>query len=141
MFLTTQYTPEQHKLINGDKLDWCKRQVSDPVLREKVFMYYHLKEKTFVIGCWIANAYGLFVDVLNMGFSLSNFNASLADMFKQRFLKPQASAEMEKEMKKAEAQFYRDLDNENEDTRGRMREQYKDTDLEKVLCDPATSKQ
>ena len=75
MFGPCQYDPSQHQVIHPPLEAWVKRQAS-PEEQDKIFVYHHLKEKTFVIGWWVNKGRGLFVDLNNLGNSLANFDSS-----------------------------------------------------------------
>ena len=74
-----QYRPEQHEMLHGDVENWIKRGIPDLKIRESLFVYRHRLHGTFVIGLWVGP--GRFVDVLNMGHSLANFNREKAQQF------------------------------------------------------------
>jgi hypothetical protein len=41
--------------------------VNDPDIKNRLFAYYHRKEKTFVIALWTDNGHHSFTDELNLG--------------------------------------------------------------------------
>jgi hypothetical protein len=81
------YRSDQHRIIHPELERWVKRQVSDPKLRDSLFVYHHLQVGTFVIAQWTVPD-RWFVDVLNLGSSLANFDRGRAEMFKITFLQP-----------------------------------------------------
>ena len=68
--LPCHYNASQHKLINPEMLNWCRRQTSDDRLKKKLFMYYHRLYGTFVVGLWVGEPRRWFVDLLNLVASL-----------------------------------------------------------------------
>ena len=85
--LVCQYTPCQHLIIHPEIEGFIKRQVSDSRVRDRLFMYYHLREHTFVIAEWVMRRVG-FVDVMNLGHSLCRFTKREADIFRVQFGSP-----------------------------------------------------
>jgi len=82
------FDQKQHELLTNDILDWCHRQASDPETKTHLFMYRHRDEGTFVIGWWMDGDKGDFVDLLNIGYSLANFDDSMAEGFRKNLLCP-----------------------------------------------------
>ena len=69
-----QYRAELHKIIHPPLEEWIQRNAGTEV--DCIFVYYHNREKTFVVGWWVNKSAGLFVDLFNMGYALSNFDSS-----------------------------------------------------------------
>lgn len=82
------YSPEKYELIEPEIIYWCRRQTPDEDLRSRLFCYYARKHGTFVVGLWTDCPKGKFVDVLNMGFSLGNFDRSMAESLRKNLLAP-----------------------------------------------------
>ena len=74
-----RYDEAQHQLLTPPLLDWCRLQTSDPDIRDNLFVYLQRLYGTFVIARWVDKPLGLFVDVLNLGYSLSIFNREAAE--------------------------------------------------------------
>ena len=75
MFGPCRFDRGQHLIIHPPLEDWVKRQAS-PEEKSRIFVYHHLIEKTFVVGWWVHEGGGLFVDLCNLGDSLANFDRS-----------------------------------------------------------------
>jgi len=101
--LACHYDPRQHRILESGILAWCKRQVSDPYLKERLFTYYHRLEHTFVIALWLNQPKRWFVDVLNMGYSLGNFNRHLAEGLRRRLLAPLSTSDIRRQLRNAES--------------------------------------
>ena len=82
------YKESEHELLTPELLYWCKRQTADPELRRRLFVYHQLQVGTFVIAIWLGAPKREFVDLLNVGTSLRNFNRGMAQRFKKNIYKP-----------------------------------------------------
>jgi len=96
--LSCQYDPASHFLFEGNSepelMRWVRRQLPEASpLQNQLFMYHHLKEDTFVIGLWIDKPRGRFVDALNIGYSLTGFDRSMAQGFIQHLIHPVTAEE------------------------------------------------
>ena len=80
-------------------LDWCKRQTSDRARADKLFMYHHLVEDTFVIGEWISRPRGAFVDLKNLGNKI-HMTPDEADNFVCGWNKPDNAATLMRKIRK-----------------------------------------
>lgn len=98
--LACTFNPSQHKLMDLEQLRWCKRQTTDPELKDKLFAYYHLREHTYIIGLWVTEPRRLFVDLINMGGSPQNFSKSHATSFQQNMFSPLSAGQMKRELRK-----------------------------------------
>ena len=96
--MACNFNPNQHKLMDFEALQWCKRQTTDPDIRAKLFAYHHLKEGTYVIGLWVTAPRRLFVDVMNLGGSPQNFNRTCAESFKQNLFAPTSAGQIKRDM-------------------------------------------
>ncbi|KKN29234.1 hypothetical protein LCGC14_0846210 [marine sediment metagenome] len=95
---TCQYDPAQHYIIEPEIIRWCRRQVDDKETKTHLFAYFHLRHRTFVIGWWVGSEHGRFVDMINLGYSLSNFDRSMAQEFVRRLKQPTTSADIHRFM-------------------------------------------
>ncbi len=111
--LACEYDGSQHRLITPELLHWCKRQASDGELRDSLFVYHHLQVGTFVIARWINHPWGLFVDVLNLGHSLANFDKTAAREFRNRVLCPVSAEATARGMRDASSDFRHSRDDSN----------------------------
>lgn len=111
----TRYTPEQHKLLDLELLHWCRNQTSDERLKRQLFAYKHNLYNTFVIGLWVNQPKGLFVDLINLGFSLAHFTRSTAEELRRRILCPTSSTELNRQMRKARSDYLHQQQDESDE--------------------------
>ncbi|MHC4890451.1 MAG: hypothetical protein ACYTEO_13420 [Planctomycetota bacterium] len=78
------YSAEQHTLLKPELLKWCIDNTGD----KQLFVYRQNQVGTFVIGRWLDHPRRWFVDVLNLGHSLSNFTRELAQELVRRITRP-----------------------------------------------------
>jgi len=83
MNLSCPFRRDQHQIIKPPMASWIKRNCPDPSLKDKLFMYRHILYGTFVVALWVKP--GWFIDVLNLGGSLGNFNSLKAHTFIEQF--------------------------------------------------------
>lgn len=106
--LSCNYDPNQHELIRPEMLDWCKRQVSERGRADKLFMYHHLIEDTFVIGEWLNGPRGPFVDLKNLGQRI-HMTREEADNFVCGLNKPDNAASLMRKIRKMTSDHNSDL--------------------------------
>ena len=100
--LACQYDERQHKVIHPPLENWVKGQVSDPVLRDRLFIYYHNLEGTFVIGLWEGNSKGYFIDAMNLGDSLQNFDRLMAQSLVTNLSRPLSNKQIARGFRRSE---------------------------------------
>jgi hypothetical protein len=100
--LVCNYDSAQHFIIEPEIIRWCRRQVDDKEIQKHLFAYYHLKEDTYVIGWWINSEYGPFVDLLNLGHNLNNFDRARAQEFTRRLRQPTTASDIKNFSEQAE---------------------------------------
>lgn len=97
-----QYDRRQHRIIHPRLEKWIKRQIpGDEKLRDSLFMYFHLFAQNFVIAQWVSYKKA-FVDVINLGGSLNNFNPETAQQFQIQIKSPVGSKELAVALKQKE---------------------------------------
>jgi len=77
------YQPRVHKIIHPDLENYIKREVSDENLRDSLFIYFQTEYENFVIAHWTNQSHTAFMDVMNLGPSLSNFTREKADALRE----------------------------------------------------------
>ena len=75
--LACLYRKDEHRIIYPRIISWLKRRVSNVKLRDSLFIYFHLKERTIVVAQWIVPC-KTFIDVMNLGTSFSSFTPEVA---------------------------------------------------------------
>ena len=93
-----QYDRKQHLLLEPSLLEWCKAQSSNKNVSNELFVYRQMQVGTFVIGRWVNKSKGLFVDLVNLGYSLGNFTRGVAQEFRRRLLAPITAEQTKKQM-------------------------------------------
>lgn len=87
--LATTYCEREHTIILGEVDSFLKRLVQGNASREgKLFVVRYEEHGTFVIAEWLGRPKDIFVDVLNLGKSLGNFNQSAAKELCARLFAP-----------------------------------------------------
>lgn len=113
---------KQHLIIHPPLFGNLKRHAPENI-RGKLFFYYHLREKTFVLACW--SRPGMFEDVYNFGGSLNisrrtyhnviaNMNPSWVDQQKRKYMAHLSSSD------NAQAEYKRGLEHELSQSKSRM---------------------
>ena len=112
------FDPKQHEIIQSDILDYCKR-VAPAKEKERLFLYHHKKEGTFVVARWASDqAFGIFTDFLHIGKSLSAFTKQKADEFRKRYYAPISAPQMADAINQAQ----RDYKSEQQDNAAEAQE-------------------
>ncbi len=110
------YRRNQHKIITPRFLEWIKRQLPSPKLRDSLFVYFHLIHRTFVIAQWTVPC-RLFVDVMNLEHSLGNFTQEKAQNLIEQLKSPVSGAEMAELLKERERKWQSLRQNEDDEKR------------------------
>jgi hypothetical protein len=119
--MVTHYRVSEHTIIGGEIGDFCSRIVEgDPTRKGKIFVVRYNKIGVFVIAEWIGEVGDVFVDVMNLGDSLANFNKGKANELRKRMLSPATCKETELAMLNAESSYHHMLQDENEEEKDRL---------------------
>ena len=78
--LYTSYRKNQHKIVHPRFEEWMKRQAPKSI-RDRLFVYLHLRTFNFIIALWASPTKNLFQDIVNIGPCLANFNHGMAQNF------------------------------------------------------------
>jgi hypothetical protein len=112
--MVSNYTPDEHTIIEGELSLWLKRLIeNDPVRKHKLFVVRYNKIGTFVIAEWLGRPKDVFVDVLNMGKSLANFNRKKADELKKRLFKPVTAEQTRRWCSGVDSDYHHNLQDED----------------------------
>lgn len=83
------YSTKEHTIMGGDISEFVRRLVEhDPRRKNKLFVVRYNKLGVFCICEWLAGPKDIFVDVMNLGKNLSNFDRSKAHELRQRLFRP-----------------------------------------------------
>ena len=92
----------QHAVIHPELEDWIHREIPDRNFLDRVFVYRHLLYGTFVIAQWLNRDAGLFIDVMNLGYSLGNFDKEKARTLRSNIMQPITGRQARDCMRKAQ---------------------------------------
>jgi len=98
--LVSFYDSQKHTLIDGEISPFVKR------MDDKLFVVRYNELGVFCICRWLAEPYDIFVDVINLGKSLGNFNRKKADELRRQTFKPITASEVNKTSSEAESDYY-----------------------------------
>jgi len=114
-----RFRNDQHLRIHPPLERWVKEQAkSDEV--DRLFVYLHLREETFVIGWWVNKSAGLFVDLFNIGKSLEEFDSIAAEHVKAVLRATTGQDALGETLTKAEYSNLRGLQDEGDHTSALM---------------------
>lgn len=108
------YRRDQHRVIQPRMLNWIKRQVAGGNLRDSLFIYRHLELGTYVIAMW-SQIGRTFQDIVNLGYSLDNFNRDVAEKFRVRIRDSGTRHELREYLKQQERDELTNLQQENDE--------------------------
>ena len=107
--LATTYCEEEHTIILGEIDIFLKRLVRGHDSREgKLFVVRYEEHETFVIAEWLGRPKDVFVDVLNLGKSLSNFDQDRAKELCARLFAPITMKQVDTHNQAAESDYLHD---------------------------------
>jgi len=108
------YNTQEHTIIDGELSSWLKRLMdNDSQRKNNLFLIRYNALGVFVIAEWIGGGHDTFVDVLNLGKSLGNFNFSKAQELKRRLFNPVSAEETSKAIINTDSDFYHNLQDED----------------------------
>jgi hypothetical protein len=96
------FRSQQHQIIHPPLESWLKRE-SPREVRDSLFVYYHLRERTYVIAMWTRP--GMFMDMVNLGFTLGNFDRQRAQLFLEQLNKPRGVDDLKKKLRTGEREY------------------------------------
>jgi hypothetical protein len=112
--LVSNYTTEDHTIVGGELSLWLERLIEgDPKRRGRIFLVRYNKLGVFVIAEWLGRPKDVFVDVLNIGKSLSNFGRVKAQELRNRLFKPIGPEETQRAITQAGSDFHHNLNDED----------------------------
>jgi len=119
--MATNYNSDEHSIIGGDITDFLCRLVENDSQKEgKLFVVRYNKNGVFVIAEWLGRPKDVFVDVMNLGKSLSNFTRQKASELRQRLFAPLTAEETSKQIAMAESNYFHRRQDENEEEEERL---------------------
>lgn len=120
--LVTDFCEEKHTLILGEVDSFVKRLVRGDAQRKgKIFVVRYEEHETFVIAEWLGRPKDIFVDVLNLGKSLKNFNQNKAKELCSRLFSPITPEQVSQHNQTAESDFLHEQQDYSDASEGRLR--------------------
>uniref|UniRef100_A0A6M3LGH6 Uncharacterized protein n=1 Tax=viral metagenome TaxID=1070528 RepID=A0A6M3LGH6_9ZZZZ len=115
------YNPDEHSIIPGALSEFCKRLVeNDPKRKGKLFVVRYNKLGVFVIAEWLAKPKDVFVDIMNLGKSLSSFTRDKASELRHRLFAPITAAETDRLTAGADSDYHHEMQDFNESETERL---------------------
>lgn len=112
--LVSNYSSDEHTIINGELSEWLNRLMEDdPQRRDRLFVVRYNKLGVFCICEWLGKPKDVFVDVLNLGKSLGSFGHAEALELRQRLFNPLGTRQTRDALIKADSDFYHNLQDED----------------------------
>lgn len=119
--MTSTYNPQEHTIVGGEIGPFVERLVEhDSKRRGKLFVVRYNKLETFVVCEWLVKPFDVFVDVLNIGKSLSNFTHEKATELRRRLFAPVTAQATSTAIAQAESDYLHDMQDWNEEEGERL---------------------
>lgn len=110
------FSDDKHTLIRGEMHDWLQRLIHDTSAGKRALFVVRYNEiGSFVIAEWMSNNHDVFVDVMNLGMSLANFNHGKAQELRKRLFAPITQSETLQHSAEADSDFHHELQDFNEE--------------------------
>lgn len=108
------YNPQEHTIIEGELSDWLERLVAgDPQRTGRLFIILYNKLGVYCICEWTDNHNDTFVDILNLGKSLGNFDQKQSQELRRRLFNPLSAEDTSEEIIRNDSDFYHNLQDED----------------------------
>jgi hypothetical protein len=118
--LVSFYNSDEHTIIKGELAAFCERLVSsDHRHKGKLFVVRYNKLGSFVIAEWLTKPMDVFVDVMNLGKSLSNFTREKAHELRHRLFSPITAEETSRFIQRGDSDYHHMRQDENEEEQER----------------------
>ncbi len=121
--MTSFYNPQEHTIIQGELSLWLKRLTEgNPQRKNKLFLIRYNKLSVYCICEWLAQPFGGFFDVLNLGKSLGNFGRTAANELHRRLFNSLSAEATSRAIILADSDYHHNLQDEDmEETERRER--------------------
>jgi len=116
--MVSNYSPNEHAIMGGEINSYVKRINKE--YGKKLFVVRYLRYGTFVIAEWLAKPRDVFVDVMNLGKSLSNFNREKANELRHRLFAPVTCGETSEGIAEEESRYLHERQDENAEEQERL---------------------
>ncbi len=119
--LVSVYNIDEHKIVRGGISEWLDRLVKgDPRREGCLFLLHYNKLGVFCICEWVGGGHDTFVDVLNLGKTLGNFDQKQACELRRRLFNPVTAEDTSKAIIGADSDFYHKLQDEDSEETERV---------------------
>ena len=119
MGMVSNYDPMEHAIITGELDAFVKRLVRDDPTR-RLFVVRYLELGVFVIAEWLGKPKDVFVDVMNLGKSLSSFDRHKAEELRSRLFEQLSEEETSRQITDAESDYHHMRQDENSEEHERL---------------------
>lgn len=112
--LVSLYNTEEHTIIQGELSKWLERLVEGNSRRKGcLFLLRYDKLEVYCICEWTDSHKDTFVDVLNLGKSLGNFDQKQSQELRRRLFAPVTAEESAQEIIRNDSDYYHNLQDED----------------------------
>ncbi len=112
--LVSNYSSDEHTIINGSMSDWLKRLMKDdPVRKDRLFLLRYNKLEVFCICEWLGKPKDVFVDVFNLGKTPQSFTYEKAQELRERLFDPLTPEDTRIAVSNADSDYHHNLNNED----------------------------
>ena len=112
--LVSNYNREKHTIIEGELSRWLNRLVEgDPQREGRLCVIRYNKLGVLVIAEWLGRPKDVFVDVMNLGKSLGEFDYKKAQELKGRLFKPVTAEVTRRAIIDNDSDYYHNLQDED----------------------------
>jgi hypothetical protein len=112
--MVSNYTSKKHTIIGGDLALWLNRLVeNDRERKGKLFLVRYNEIGSFVIAEWLGRPRDVFVDVMNLGKSLSDFDRAKADELRKRLFEPVTADQTRVWASQVDSDYHHNLQDED----------------------------
>ena len=109
--MVSNYNPNEHVILGGELNRYV--QTINKESNKKLFVVRYLRFGTFVIAEWLAKPRDVFIDVMNLGKSLGNFDRKKANEFRHRLFAPMTCRETSEGIAEEESRYLHERQDEN----------------------------
>jgi hypothetical protein len=112
--LVSNYNSDEHTIIGGEIGRWVSELIKgDPRRKGKLFVVRYNKLGVFCICEWLAGPKDIFVDVMNLGESLGNFDRKQARELHRRVFAPVTAEATSRAIIQTDSDYYHRLRDED----------------------------
>lgn len=114
----SNYCSEKHCLIGGEIGCFIAKLAKES--KRDLFVVKYIKPQTFVICEWLSPNRDIFIDIMNLGKSLANFDRKKAVELRHRLFAPITCNETSRGIAEEESNYYHGRQDENAEEQERL---------------------